>query len=163
MSAFGVAGSRHINSRRRGSSPSVSPQPKKLLSHHRLSKQLESIDAGNDDDDVDDDNKSAQRENDSQNSENNQSDSGSGNAASPSIKQNRSNSNEISASSLRSRRQSQNTSVPNVSRAQARLSVPDLPGGTRFRQRRRAVEISDHKTCVLLHSKLKGMKLEDIA
>ncbi|XP_053201741.1 voltage-dependent calcium channel type A subunit alpha-1-like isoform X3 [Panonychus citri] len=30
-------------------------------------------------------------------------------------------------------------------------------------RRRRAVEISDHKACVLLHSKLKGMKLEDIA
>lgn len=30
-------------------------------------------------------------------------------------------------------------------------------------RRRRAVEISDHKAVVLLHSKLKGMKLEDIA
>lgn len=29
--------------------------------------------------------------------------------------------------------------------------------------RRRAVDASDHKTCVLLHSRLKGMKLEDVA
>jgi len=43
-----------------------------------------------------------------------------------------------------------------------RLSISDLPPGLHLR-RRRAVEISDHKACVLLHSKLKGMKLEDIA
>lgn len=49
-----------------------------------------------------------------------------------------------------------------------RLSVADVAasagssGGGIFR-RRRAVEISDHKAVVLLHSKLKGMKLEDIA
>ncbi|XP_015795896.2 voltage-dependent calcium channel type A subunit alpha-1 isoform X5 [Tetranychus urticae] len=38
----------------------------------------------------------------------------------------------------------------------------DIPPANHLR-RRRAVEISDHKACVLLHSKLKGMKLEDIA
>ena len=53
--------------------------------------------------------------------------------------------------------------------AGGRLSVADLAAnasgsgsGAIFR-RRRAVEISDHKAVVLLHSKLKGMKLEDIA
>lgn len=48
-----------------------------------------------------------------------------------------------------------------------RLSVADVAasagGGGGIFRRRRAVEISDHKAVVLLHSKLKGMKLEDIA
>ncbi|CAG2102896.1 unnamed protein product, partial [Medioppia subpectinata] len=63
------------------------------------------------------------------------------------------------------RRQS-STSGPNVSngtRTQNRLSIVELPTGARLRQRRRAVEITDQRTCVLLHSRLKGMKLEDIA
>ncbi|GIY29966.1 hypothetical protein CEXT_590981 [Caerostris extrusa] len=29
--------------------------------------------------------------------------------------------------------------------------------------RRRAVDTSDHKTCALLHTRLKGLKLEDVA
>ena len=50
-----------------------------------------------------------------------------------------------------------------VARRQSRLSIVEgVPGG-RMRQRRKAVEISDQRACVLLHSRLKGMKLEDIA
>uniref|UniRef100_A0A6P6XVN9 Voltage-dependent calcium channel type A subunit alpha-1-like n=1 Tax=Dermatophagoides pteronyssinus TaxID=6956 RepID=A0A6P6XVN9_DERPT len=53
-------------------------------------------------------------------------------------------------------------------RQSSRMSISTGGGGesfpaTRFRQRRRAVEISDQRTCALLHSRLKGMKLEDIA
>ena len=43
-----------------------------------------------------------------------------------------------------------------------RLSVPDLPPGMTV-GRRRAVNTLDHKTCALLHSKLKGIRLEDVA
>lgn len=51
-----------------------------------------------------------------------------------------------------------------ASRRTSRMSISgDLPPGTRMRQRRKAVEISDQRACVLLHSRLKGMKLEDIA
>ena len=46
---------------------------------------------------------------------------------------------------------------------QTRLSIEGPPPGAMQRGRRRAVEISDHKAVVLLHSKLKGMKLEDVA
>lgn len=53
--------------------------------------------------------------------------------------------------------------VPNGTRTATRLSITELPAGARLRQRRRAVEITDQRTCVLLHSRLKGMKLEDIA
>ncbi|KPM06939.1 hypothetical protein QR98_0054210 [Sarcoptes scabiei] len=48
-------------------------------------------------------------------------------------------------------------------RQSSRLSITTGEGIPRFRQRRRAVEISDQRTCALLHSRLKGMKLEDIA
>lgn len=44
----------------------------------------------------------------------------------------------------------------------ARLSGPDLPPGMTM-SRRRAVNTLDHKTCALLHSKLKGLRLEDVA
>ena len=47
--------------------------------------------------------------------------------------------------------------------SQTRLSIEGPPPGAMQRGRRRAVEISDHKEVVLLHSKLKGMKLEDVA
>lgn len=43
-----------------------------------------------------------------------------------------------------------------------RLSGPDLPPGMTM-SRRRAVNTLDHKTCALLHSKLKGLRLEDVA
>lgn len=75
--------------------------------------------------------------------------------------------------SQRSRRQSQPTGYlrRRSLAAGGRLSVADLAavtasssgGGGGLLRRRRAVEISDHKAVVLLHSKLKGMKLEDIA
>ncbi|XP_023224863.1 voltage-dependent calcium channel type A subunit alpha-1-like [Centruroides sculpturatus] len=42
------------------------------------------------------------------------------------------------------------------------LTVPDIPPGVRLK-RRSAVGQSDHKSCAILHSKLKGMKLEDVA
>lgn len=58
-----------------------------------------------------------------------------------------------------------------VAGASGRLSVADIATAAQqstgsssgLLKRRRAVEISDHKAVVLLHSKLKGMKLEDIA
>lgn len=43
-----------------------------------------------------------------------------------------------------------------------RLSLPDLPPGVTA-GRRRAVNTLDHKACALLHSKLKGFHLEDVA
>lgn len=54
-----------------------------------------------------------------------------------------------------------------ASRRQSRMSISDNAGSnmpsSRMRQRRKAVEISDQRACVLLHSRLKGMKLGDIA
>lgn len=68
--------------------------------------------------------------------------------------------------SNRQRRQSVSGGHLYHRRSVGRLSVADASagagGGGLFR-RRRAVEVSDQKACVLLHSKLKGMKLEDIA
>ncbi|XP_077535891.1 calcium voltage-gated channel subunit cacophony isoform X5 [Haemaphysalis longicornis] len=46
-------------------------------------------------------------------------------------------------------------------RAPSRLST-ELPAGVTL-GRRRAVTTSDHKTCALLHTRLKGIRLEDIA
>ncbi|CAN7994078.1 unnamed protein product, partial [Ixodes hexagonus] len=46
-------------------------------------------------------------------------------------------------------------------RAPSRLST-ELPAGVML-GRRRAVTTSDHKTCALLHTRLKGLRLEDIA
>lgn len=43
-----------------------------------------------------------------------------------------------------------------------RLSVPDLPPRTTM-SRRRAVNTLDHKTCALLHSRLKGINMGDVA
>ena len=43
-----------------------------------------------------------------------------------------------------------------------RLSLPELPPGVTA-GRRRAVNTLDHKACALLHSKLKGFHLEDVA
>ncbi|XP_055950226.1 voltage-dependent calcium channel type A subunit alpha-1-like isoform X4 [Argiope bruennichi] len=42
------------------------------------------------------------------------------------------------------------------------MLMPELPPGVRL-SRRRAVDTSDHKTCALLHTRLKGLKLEDVA
>jgi hypothetical protein len=139
---IGVTGSRHINSRRRGSSPSINPQISAALAARRLSTQVEE-----------------ETEDESKDSKEKVNKSESQHSGSPSP--------SIDNSATTSGRQSKIVSVPNAShngsRSQARLSVPDLPSGARFRQRRRAVEISDQRTCVLLHSRLKGMKLEDIA
>ncbi|GIY77886.1 hypothetical protein CEXT_728791 [Caerostris extrusa] len=41
-----------------------------------------------------------------------------------------------------------------------RLSIPDLPAGVQL-NRRRAANTTDQKTCVLLHSKLKGIKVDE--
>ncbi|KAM7305901.1 hypothetical protein ISCGN_015797 [Ixodes scapularis] len=46
-------------------------------------------------------------------------------------------------------------------RAPSRLST-ELPAGVML-GRRRAVTTTDHKTCALLHTRLKGLRLEDIA
>ncbi|KAI1305370.1 hypothetical protein HDE_01410 [Halotydeus destructor] len=71
--------------------------------------------------------------------------------------------------SAQARRASRSASrSPHVAGGQAgtvsRLSV-DLPPDMqrRLTGRRRAVEFSDHKAVVLLHSRLKGMKLGDVA
>ncbi|GIY88819.1 uncharacterized protein CDAR_438911 [Caerostris darwini] len=88
---IGASGSRHLNSRRRGSSPNVSPH----LLHH-LNRNAQTL--------------STQREDDE----------GEG------------------------------------------MLMPELPPGVRL-SRRRAVDTSDHKTCALLHTRLKGLKLEDVA
>ncbi len=142
---IGVTGSRHINSRRRGSSPSINPQISAALAARRLSTKVE---------EESEDEKSESK--DSKEKVNKSESQHSGSPAS-----------SIDNSATTSGRQSQITSVPNAShngsRSRARLSIADLPSGARFRQRRRAVEISDQRTCVLLHSRLKGMKLEDIA
>ncbi|XP_023217399.1 voltage-dependent calcium channel type A subunit alpha-1-like isoform X2 [Centruroides sculpturatus] len=87
---IGAAGSRHMNSRRRGSSPNISP-----LFYHSAKSPL------------------SQHKEESEDGE-------------------------------------------------GRLSVPEMPMGVRL-NRRRAVDTSDHKTCALLQTKLKGLKLEDIA
>ncbi|KAG8186470.1 hypothetical protein JTE90_009229 [Oedothorax gibbosus] len=42
-----------------------------------------------------------------------------------------------------------------------RLSIPDLPPGVQLGRRRAATDTSDQKTCVLLHSKLKGIKVDE--
>ncbi|GFR34037.1 uncharacterized protein TNCT_562481 [Trichonephila clavata] len=85
---IGASGSRHLNSRRRGSSPNVSPH---LLHLNRNAQSL-----------------STQHEEDEG------------------------------------------------------MLMPELPPGVRL-NRRRAVDTSDHKTCALLHTRLKGLKLEDVA
>ncbi|KAF8796010.1 hypothetical protein HNY73_000442 [Argiope bruennichi] len=41
-----------------------------------------------------------------------------------------------------------------------RLSIPDLPAGVQL-NRRRAANTTDQKTCVLLHAKLKGIKVDE--
>lgn len=65
----------------------------------------------------------------------------------------------ISGGYLHRHRQSVGTSRPSVAGLDANTNL----GSSGLLRRRRAVEISDHKAVVLLHSKLKGMKLEDIA
>nr|XP_042909199.1 voltage-dependent calcium channel type A subunit alpha-1 isoform X2 [Parasteatoda tepidariorum] len=87
---IGAAGSRHLNSRRRGSSPNVSPH----LLHLNRNSQLPTQ---------------------------NEDEEGSGS-----------------------------------------MLMPELPPGVKL-SRRRAVDTSDHKTCALLHTRLKGLKLEDVA
>ena len=125
---IGAIASRHINSRRRGSSPSINPQLFPLTGR-RLSTQLEESD-----------DEKKEKEKDSDHEEAAQSGTGSEGS---------------------DHKRAKKSSFSSVQRKQSQISVSDMP--TRFRQRRRAVEISDQRACVLLHSRLKGMKLGDIA
>lgn len=69
-----------------------------------------------------------------------------------------------SAASVPAANGSATQSIATESRRPSRMSIStDVMPGNRMRQRRKAVEISDQKACVLLHTRLKGMKLEDIA
>lgn len=197
---FGATGSRHLNSKRRGSSPSIPPQ---ILSfQNRLSVQLENKkEEKNDQSDDDEDDESGHRrrrrtinnddehkdidvdEEDVAVNQTEETESNETKAVTDSVntringglkpKTHSSTDgpgNLLSLPMSRPRRASTRLGVPRIRRrssrsrtpTSSRLSITDLPVGVRF-ARRRAVEISDQKACVLLHSRLKGMKLEDIA
>lgn len=69
---------------------------------------------------------------------------------------------EVPEGSLLSRRRS--SSMGRGASPGTHLSVADLPPSPAISMnRRRAVNTLDHKTCALLHSKLKGFHLEDVA
>ncbi|XP_076347967.1 voltage-dependent calcium channel type A subunit alpha-1-like [Tachypleus tridentatus] len=99
---IGAAGSRHFNSRRRGSSPNTSP-----LHHYKARTSLTTHE-------------------------------------------------EEDENSFGQKRKKTATKTP------TRLSIPDLPPDVSL-NRRRAVDTSDHKTCALVQTKLKRMRLEDVA
>ena len=140
---IGVSGSRHIG-RRRGSTASTQQQ-------HRLS--IIESDIG--------------ENSDRRNSKHRDSKDASDGSSATNRKQSTTNeSNQPTTTTTTTT----TTKSPNQQqrRQSSRMSISTGGGGesfpaTRFRQRRRAVEISDQRTCALLHSRLKGMKLEDIA
>ena len=143
---IGVSGSRHIG-RRRGSTASTQQQ-------HRLS--IIESDIG--------------ENSDRRNSQHRDSkDVSDGSAAVINRKQSTTNeSNQPTTTTTTATTTTKSPSQQQQRRQSSRMSISTGGGGesfpaTRFRQRRRAVEISDQRTCALLHSRLKGMKLEDIA
>nr|XP_046908932.1 voltage-dependent calcium channel type A subunit alpha-1-like isoform X17 [Dermatophagoides farinae] len=161
---IGVSGSRHIG-RRRGSSAS---------NQHRLSMIEPDISGGGggatepDDNDENGDGVHPRRRLQSQDSyRDSKETSDTGGTVrirkQSTIESNQSGSNNINNNN---RQTASKSPAPSQTRRQSsRMSISTGEGipPTRFRQRRRAVEISDQRTCALLHSRLKGMKLEDIA
>lgn len=162
---IGVSGSRHIG-RRRGSSAS---------NQHRLSMIEPDISGGGggatepDDNDENGDGVHPRRRLQSQDSyRDSKETSDTGGTVrirkQSTIESNQSGSNNINNNN--NRQTASKSPAPSQTRRQSsRMSISTGEGipPTRFRQRRRAVEISDQRTCALLHSRLKGMKLEDIA
>ena len=142
---IGVSGSRHIG-RRRGSTASTQQQ-------HRLS--IIESDIG--------------ENSDRRNSHHRDSKDASDGSAAINRKQSTTNeSNQPTTTTTTATTTTKSPSQQQQRRQSSRMSISTGGGGesfpaTRFRQRRRAVEISDQRTCALLHSRLKGMKLEDIA
>ena len=145
---IGAAGSRHLRARR-GSSPGIQASD---LPVRRLSTRIE-------EEPEEADKSSGSKEDDKDSPKSQKTDSTRSATPPPRSAPQRSATSATTTPSA-TRRQS---IVPNGTRTATRLSITELPAGARLRQRRRAVEITDQRTCVLLHSRLKGMKLEDIA
>ncbi|XP_064459105.1 uncharacterized protein LOC135369446 [Ornithodoros turicata] len=166
-SMIGAAGSRHLNRGRRGSSPSLSPQLPLGYRRASLTPQPEELD-----EDEDADSNPAAVPATPRDQQQEEQDEGGGEGTTLLLPAVTVPPSPVMAGSADGptpepttpREKVSSTSTPRSRtrrRAPSRLST-ELPAGVTL-GRRRAVTTTDHKTCALLHTRLKGIRLEDIA